>query len=151
MARSAVEQERAASDPLLESEVRGALVEVLLAQGEVSEAKREIELALSHAAEMPWWYRVKTSVIAAHVRAASGQSADAAAATSDLRAILEEARKKDALQIQFWARLALGEIEIASGNREAGRAELAALEKDARAKGFLLIAGRASTALAKHS
>jgi hypothetical protein len=45
---------------------------------------------------------------------------------------------------QLEARLALGEIEMKSGASDAGRARLAALEKDAQAKGFLLIARKAA-------
>lgn len=43
--------------------------------------------------------------------------------------------------------LALGEIEMKSGKAAAGRARLEALEKDATAKGFLLIARKAAAAL----
>ncbi len=150
MARNAVAASEVAREPQTGSEAHAVLAEGLLAQDEVSEAKREIDRALLHT-EGVWWERMKISLIAARVRAASGPRADVARATSDLRAILEEARKKSAPEIQFEARLALGEIELASGNREAGRAELAALEKDARAKGLSLIARKASAALAKHS
>jgi hypothetical protein len=44
------------------------------------------------------------------------------------------------------ARLALGEIQIKSGRSAAVRAELKALEHDAKAKGFLLIARKAALA-----
>ncbi len=43
-------------------------------------------------------------------------------------------------------RLALGEIEMKSAQTAAGRARLEALEKDATAKGFLLIARKAALA-----
>jgi hypothetical protein len=46
----------------------------------------------------------------------------------------------------FEARLALGEIEMASGRAAAGRSHLAALERDAKAKGLLRIARRAASA-----
>jgi tetratricopeptide (TPR) repeat protein len=44
---------------------------------------------------------------------------------------------------QFECRLAIGELEMKSGKAVAGRAHLGALEKDATAKGFLLIARKA--------
>jgi len=40
----------------------------------------------------------------------------------------------------------LGEVEIKSGDRTNGRARLAALQKDATAKGFLLIARKSVAA-----
>ena len=42
------------------------------------------------------------------------------------------------------ARLALGEIEVKSGHTASGQARLLALEKDAGAKGFLLVARKAA-------
>jgi tetratricopeptide (TPR) repeat protein/TolB-like protein len=149
MARNAVAANEGAREPQTGSEAHAVLAEGLLAQHEVSEANREIDQALSHRVGVSWWGRLKISGIAARVRAASGQSADVARATSDLRAIVEEARKKKAPEIQFKARLALSEIELASGNPKAGRAELMALQRDASAKGLLLIARKASTAMAK--
>ncbi len=151
MARNAVKEIQAAKDARRDSRAHAVLAEVLLAQGEISEPKKEIDQALSHVAEIQWWHRMRILVIAARVRAASGQNSDVAGASQDLRAILEEARKKNTPQIQFEARLALGEIELASGDAKAGRAELVTLTKDARAKGFRLIARKASTALARHS
>ena len=50
---------------------------------------------------------------------------------------------------QLEARLALAEIEIQSGKCNAGRSLLAALEKEAKAKGFALIARKAGFAIAK--
>lgn len=53
---------------------------------------------------------------------------------------------KGFLDFEFEARLALGEIELASGQVAAGRARLETLEKEATAKGFLLIARQAAAA-----
>ena len=47
---------------------------------------------------------------------------------------------------QLEADLALGETEMKAGAKDAGRVRLLALEKDATAKGFLLIARKAHTA-----
>jgi len=46
--------------------------------------------------------------------------------------------------IQLEARLALGQLEIAGSNPAAGRTRLAALENEAGAKGFALIARKAA-------
>ena len=48
--------------------------------------------------------------------------------------------------IELDARLALAEIEIKSGQATTGRAHLAALETDAKAKGYNLIARKAAIA-----
>jgi hypothetical protein len=42
--------------------------------------------------------------------------------------------------------LAIGEIEVAAGRNAPGRAELNAVQRDAEAKGFSLIAQRAGRA-----
>jgi eukaryotic-like serine/threonine-protein kinase len=151
MATISMQEAQAAGEVTWVNDAHALLAQALLVQGQIPEAKKEIEQALSHVAEIQWWHRMRILVIAARVRDASGETADIAEATKDLRAILDEARKKNAPQIQFEARLALGEIELASGNPEAGRAGLMTLAKDARAKGFLLIARKASSALPKHS
>ncbi len=44
------------------------------------------------------------------------------------------------------ARLALGEREMKSGNAAEGKARLTALQKDAKAKGFNLVARKAGAA-----
>ena len=50
------------------------------------------------------------------------------------------------MNYQFEARLALGELEKKSGHIGAAQAQLASLEKAARAKGFGLIARKAAAA-----
>ena len=151
MARRAIAEARTAKVSRSEGEARAILAKALLARGEVPEARGEIEQTPPQITGTPWFWRKSISIIAARVRAASGGSADVHVATGDLRAILEESRIKGALGMQFEARLAIGEIEMASGNRESARKELIALGKDARTKGFLLIARKASAALAKTS
>ena len=47
------------------------------------------------------------------------------------------------LGLQFEARLALGEIEMKSGDRAAGQARLEALEREVTARGYGLIASKA--------
>ena len=63
-----------------------------------------------------------------------------------LEAIRAEADTLHLLDAELDARLALGEIDMASGATAAGRARLTALEHDATAKGFLLISRQARTA-----
>jgi hypothetical protein len=83
----------------------------------------------------------------AQVRAALGKTADA---TALLINVVKETRRSGFRELQLRARLALGKTEIESRNPVNGRAELAALERDARAKGFLLIASKAAAAREGH-
>lgn len=69
-------------------------------------------------------------------------------ADGELRAALDEARRGGLAGEALEARRGLAEIEIAAGKTASGRARLAALEKEAREKGFLLIARKASRTLA---
>jgi hypothetical protein len=48
------------------------------------------------------------------------------------------------LPYEYEARLALGQIDVKAGRIAAAGVRLAALEKEARAKGFQLIAGKAA-------
>jgi len=59
--------------------------------------------------------------------------------------ILDESTRRGNLMRQFQARLALGEIEVKCGDKDAGRVQLATLEQQARARGFGLIARQAGT------
>lgn len=59
---------------------------------------------------------------------------------------LAGARKLGFWGIEFDAQLALGEIEKKSGHADAGRCRLAALERDAKAVGFGLMARKAAAA-----
>jgi tetratricopeptide (TPR) repeat protein len=83
-------------------------------------------------------------IVSAQVRAASGRRGDITQAVKDLQGTLIEARHYHYVGYQFEARLALGQIEMKSGDTAAGRARLAALEADAKAKGFGLIARKAA-------
>ncbi len=78
--------------------------------------------------------------VAIRIRAAAGKP-DSAIKYGESR--LSEYLKAGCVQCQFDTRLALGEVEMNSGRIAAGRARLHSLEKDARDKGFLLIARQA--------
>jgi tetratricopeptide (TPR) repeat protein len=116
----------------------------LLELGKLAEAEAEIRQAEKlvkaddHVAHLP------VAIAAARIATASG---DLANARKILGQTLAEATKANLLYSQYDARLALGELEIRSGNMAVGRARLATLEKDAKGKGFLLIARKAATAL----
>ena len=89
--------------------------------------------------------RIPVAITSARVR---GTGAGIPAAAQSLKASLDEAVSKGLFGLQLEARLALGEVEKRGPNPAAGRSRLAALEADATAKGFALIARKARQGLA---
>ena len=77
---------------------------------------------------------------AASVSASRGQFDEA---TRQLQSVLEQAQKYGYAGYDFQALLGLGEIELKSGRTSKGRMDLIQLAKDAKARGFGLIAGKA--------
>ena len=131
-----------------ESQAEAVLAQALLAQGDVPAAKTAIEHALSlfdkyHDRQV----ELLVALTAARVRAASGSAPDLAAATNRLEQVLAESNRTGFLRYTFEARLALGEIELHSGNRQNGRQHLESLMKDASAKNFELVAREAASDL----
>lgn len=86
---------------------------------------------------------IGVAITAGLIHAANGKTAEA---TKSLDAALAEARKLECGRLSLEARLALGELEMKQGKKAAAGEHLAALEKDAKAKGFLLIARKANAA-----
>ena len=84
---------------------------------------------------------------AARVRAAAGHVEDRDTATNRLRQVLSDATRTGFVNYALEARLALGELEVTSGNRTDGRGHLESLLKDASEKGFRLVAQQAAVAL----
>jgi tetratricopeptide (TPR) repeat protein len=134
---------------LIEDEIwaNAVLARALLAQGKFADAGKELDAAMVREAKIQnQEARLKLALATASVRAASGRPADQAAASNILEAMLAQAKKHGFVGYQLEVLLALGEIEVKSSQIAAGRARLTALEKDARAKGFLLIARKAAAA-----
>ena len=125
-----------------EANARAVQARAFLAQGNRGEAGetigRALEIARRGKNRAP---RVSVGIVSAQVRASFGKPASA---RESLKATLAEARKYGFIKNELEARLALGEIEIKSDQTSAGRARLEALEKDATAKGFILIANKAA-------
>lgn len=142
LARQAVDQfreERAADD---EGMARAVLARALVASDKAREAEAAIRPALRPAADSRnRQVRFAVGVAQARVDIASRRWA---AAAQRLRTLLPETAGM--IEHEFAVRLALGEAEIASGQATAGRARLDALEKDATARGFLVLARQAALA-----
>jgi tetratricopeptide (TPR) repeat protein len=143
-AATVFEQTRAKKD---EAAAYLLLSRALLAQGKFGEARASIDKAVvaadqSHYREL----EMLSSMTAARVRAASGNATDKANATERLNSLITEATSAGFVSEAMEGRLAVGEIEAASGNKAAGIADLQTLEEDATTRGYRLIAQKAAAA-----
>jgi serine/threonine protein kinase/tetratricopeptide (TPR) repeat protein len=123
------------------------LARVLAAEAKSADAQAAIEKAAALAQKgSDASARLRIAIESALLRANSGAPADVSEAKKAIQSALADATKQNLTGIQFEARLAQGEVEMKSGDRTAGRMHLAALQRDAAAKGFLLIARKAASA-----
>jgi len=123
------------------------LARVLAAEAKTADAQAAIEKAAALAQKgSDTSARLRIAIESALLRANSGVPADVSEAKKAIQSALADATKQNLTGIQLEARLAQGEVEMKSGDRTNGRAHLAALQKDAAAKGFLLIARKSAAA-----
>jgi DNA-binding winged helix-turn-helix (wHTH) protein/tetratricopeptide (TPR) repeat protein/TolB-like protein len=125
------------------------LARALIAQGKAADAKGAIQHARSLAAKSQnpntrWPAAIAAARIGIAEKGTAHSPADDAAC-KELATIITKSRELGYMGIELGARLALAEIEMKSGQVTTGRAHLATLEADAKAKGYLLIARKAST------
>jgi eukaryotic-like serine/threonine-protein kinase len=133
-----------------ETEAWCILARALLAQGKAAAAKDAVQHARLLAArsqnpEIRW----RTAITAGRIETAEkdvAHSSAGIAARKELATIITKSRALGYAGIELDARLALAEIEMRAGQTTAGRAHLAAIEADAKAKGYNLIAHKADTA-----
>jgi hypothetical protein len=95
--------------------------------------------------------RWQTAVAAAHLETAGKDAAHSTAGIAtrtELAVIITKSRELGFEGTQLDARLALAEIEMQSGQALMGREHLVAIEADAKAKGYNLIARKAAIARA---
>jgi eukaryotic-like serine/threonine-protein kinase len=140
--RDAVTQFRELKAADDEGAAQGSLARALLAEHKTREAEHAVQESL----RLLQGSRNRASIFeaglaAARIEAATGKGA---AAVSRLRKLETDARGY--LGVELEARLALGEVELLSGQAVQGRARLEAVEKQARERGFGLIASRAAAA-----
>jgi len=130
-----------------EASALAVAAEALRAQGKETEARAAVERASSLSRDSQnRLVRMPVAIASARVH---GTGAGTQAAAQSLKASLDEAVAKGLFGLQLEARLALGEVEMSGRDPAAGRSRLAALEKDADAKGFALIARKARAAIKK--
>jgi tetratricopeptide (TPR) repeat protein len=147
--RRAVEDYRAQSDVDDQAEAQAILVRALLAQKKLAETQEVVTSARQLVAKTTNRNsRIEVTIADAQVRAALGKTAEAVAL---LVSVVDETRRCGFRELQLRARLALGETELKSRNPANGRTELASLERDARKKGFLLLARKAAACRKGHT
>ena len=120
------------------------LSRALLAMGRPSDAQKEIAAnkdLLTRSLNPETHFQL--GIVAGLVESALGKNISA---ESELKSVLVGATKHKYVGYQLEARLALGEIETGSGKIAAGHTRLSALQKEAAAKGFVLIARKAAHA-----
>ena len=143
-ARQAAERFRKEKSPDDEANALAVLAHSLFEQAKIHEAETAIDRASKLVAKsQDNDFRGPIDIMAARIHGASGKTDDAA---KSLESILAQQTQLGDVPLQFEARFALGEIEVRSGNFASGRSRLAALESDANAKGFVLIARKAHAA-----
>jgi hypothetical protein len=159
-ARSPVEQEAAMRQALEVFQQQKArddeitawcvLARALLAEGNAAAATEAVQHARSLAAksqnpEIRW----RAAITAARIETAGKGAAHSAAGIAtrkELAAIIAKSRELRYQGVELNARLALAEIEMKAGQTAAGRAHLNAIEADAKAKGYILVARKAALA-----
>jgi tetratricopeptide (TPR) repeat protein/tRNA A-37 threonylcarbamoyl transferase component Bud32 len=142
---------RAAADSLARQKIGddeavalSILVRALAGEGRLDDAAGALARARPlAAASQHEGVRREVLLASATLRAARGEAA--AAAKSVAEAVLR-AEEKGLIAFSLEARLLEGEFLAKAGARDAARAKLAALEKDASARGFRRIARRAAAA-----
>jgi tetratricopeptide (TPR) repeat protein len=127
-----------------EISARVVLARSLLDQGKPAEAEKEIRSAeLSVATAEARLLVMDVAISAGRIHAANGKAGEAFRTLEGARM---EAARLDCGRCLLEARLALGETEMKEGKKAAAREHLATLERDAKAKSFLLIARKAHAA-----
>jgi hypothetical protein len=143
--RPVVEELRSEKDSADEAAARVLLVRALAAQNKLPEAQKEMSAAMAlimNASQRNVRYSAWTT--SARLRASLGGASNVSQAIGILEKTAREASQAGMPGFELEARLAMGQIEQAQGNAARGRTELSAVEKDAAAKGFLLIAQKAA-------
>ena len=121
------------------------LSEALLASGNLAEARSQADaMALLAAKSQNHELRLRAGVVAARLQAASGGESEIAESKKRLRSVAAEATRTSFVQDQFDSRLALGQIEMKSGEITTGRIRAPEDARRCRAQGAaMLLVGEA--------
>lgn len=143
--RQALKEYAAQDEPSARVEADVVLARSFIAQGKLSQAEEVVSNDRRLMAQSEDWIsRVSLNILNSQLLIATGNPQQA---INLLQPCLEKSQKSGFGRLEFEARLALGEAEVKGGNGTVGRAELRALEREAKAKGFGLIAQKAASAV----
>jgi eukaryotic-like serine/threonine-protein kinase len=148
MVREAISVYTAPNEPQARIEGDSILIRSLIAQKKLADARPVVasDEQLMSASE-DWMNRLSADVARAQFLAASGNFGKS---IELLQASIEKCRKSGFGRQELEARLALGQTEMQAGRYAAARSHLRDLERDANAKGFLLIAHKAGAIAKQH-
>jgi tetratricopeptide (TPR) repeat protein len=144
MARAALNEFQAEKDMNHQIAAGTLLSRALLQQGRTTEAQHAVAAALTLSRKSgDVTIRMPLEIQVAYVRAATR---DLRGAEEAARNVFAKASQLGFVRFQLEASLALGVIEMKASKPAVGRPRLLRLEKNARAKGFELIAHKAAAA-----
>ena len=121
------------------------LARVQLAQGKLADAQKSISLGgpiLQRTQQND--VKIEFQIVAARVQAATGKQSEVDNALRQIASLTKDGQNSGMLRLAYEATLAWSEIQIKAGNTAEGRTRLAALQKEALGKGYLLIARKAA-------
>ncbi|HLH30363.1 MAG TPA: tetratricopeptide repeat protein, partial [Terriglobia bacterium] len=145
LAREAMDQFRSVKGSSAEALTEAVFADTLFAQGRIVEAQGAIKPVSRSTTNIELGERLTILIIAARIQSATGE-ADQAVKT--LQDVIFQAAQAHLIADELEGRLVLGEIELKGHDNAGGRARLVTLEKEAAAKGFLLISRKAHAAIA---
>jgi serine/threonine protein kinase/Tfp pilus assembly protein PilF len=142
LARQAAQEFQTEKVPNQEAGARDVLAQALLAQNKSDDASAQIAAAKALSATDPPTV-LSLAITEARVSAARNRPA----ALQKLQAAAQRAKDMGVLSYQLQARLAIGEIQIATGAKENSRPGLESLIRDAKQSDYKLIARKAQALL----
>ena len=142
LARQAADEFHREKAAQTELQAQTLIALILAAQHRVADARRLLDNMKPRLKNLQYrGIRIACDITAARVAAAAGKRDEAA---KSLEALLLETTQLGFLGMQFDIRLVLGDVERKSGEGRRGEARLVALEREAAAKGFGLVARKAA-------
>jgi tetratricopeptide (TPR) repeat protein/TolB-like protein len=129
--------------PALEADALNYLAEAQIGLGELDAAMASLERIRSLGAASNSFTLMVVEINEARIEARSGRSADAEAI---LEEVIAEARRQSIYGVELEARLVMGEVAAGDGRTDEARRRLTDVEREANARGWTLVADRASAA-----
>jgi serine/threonine protein kinase/tetratricopeptide (TPR) repeat protein/TolB-like protein len=147
--RQAANEYSIRNEPEAQVEADAVLLHALVAQRRLSEAEKLVVDDQQLVAKSENRHsRLVAAISKARFLMAAGKTSDA---EKLLQGVTQEAGNFGFGRLQLEARIDLGAAEMKLGNPAVGWAQLASLERDAKAKGFLLVARKAAAARKQRS